>query len=56
MAKLFTGTPVFIALLCGQPDLLAVICLYLALLIAVTSGIAGIFRAAHAPRGRMQRS
>ncbi len=49
MAKLLTGISVFIALLCGQPDLLAVACLYLALAIAVAGGIAGLIRAAARP-------
>jgi hypothetical protein len=46
VAKLFTGISVFIALLCGQPDLLAVACVYLALAIAVAGGIAGLVHAA----------
>jgi hypothetical protein len=46
VAKLLTGIIVFIALLCGQPDLLGIACLYLALAIAVGGGVAGLVRAA----------
>ena len=42
MARLLTGFPVFVALLCGQPDLLAVICLYLALAIVLASGVTAL--------------
>lgn len=44
MAKLLLGTPVFIALLCGQPDLLAVVCLYLALTIVMASSVVALLR------------
>jgi hypothetical protein len=44
LARLLTGFPVFAALLCGQPDLLAVVCLYLSLLIVLASGVTALFR------------
>jgi hypothetical protein len=46
LARLLTGFPVFIALLCGQPDLLGVVCLYLSLLIVLAGATAQVFREA----------
>ncbi|MGH6618147.1 MAG: hypothetical protein ACREF6_01225 [Alphaproteobacteria bacterium] len=38
-ARITIGAAVFVAILCGQPDMLAVICLYLWAAIAVVGGI-----------------
>jgi hypothetical protein len=37
MEKLIAGVAVFLAVVCGQPDVLAVLCLYLAAAIGVTA-------------------
>jgi hypothetical protein len=44
LAKIVTAAAVFIALLCGQPDLLAVVCLYLSMPIILATGIAALRR------------
>jgi len=40
MEKLVTGAAVFLAVVCGQPALLAALCLYL--FVAMLSGIAAV--------------
>lgn len=51
MEKLITGAAVFAAILCGQPDLLAVLCLYLFVAIVLTT----LAVAAISPPARGQR-
>lgn len=46
------GAAVFVAILCGQPDLLAVICLYLWATVAVVGGIVRVGQPPDAHRHR----
>jgi hypothetical protein len=44
MEKLVTGTAVFLAVLCGQPELLAIFCLYLFVTIFLAAAAATLLR------------
>jgi hypothetical protein len=46
------GAAVFVAILCGQPDLLTVLCLYLWVAVAVVAGIIQAGQASNAPHRR----
>ncbi len=41
------GAAVFVAILCGQPDLLTVLCVYLWIAVAVVAGIVQAGQATH---------
>jgi hypothetical protein len=43
------GAAVFVAILCGQPDLLTVLCIYLWVAVAIVAGIIQGGRAPNAP-------
>jgi hypothetical protein len=44
MENLMTGTAVFLAVVCGQPELLAILCLYLSLAALVAIAVAAVWR------------
>ena len=45
------GAAVFAAVLCGQPDLLTVLCLYLWATVGIVAGIIRVGRHSDAPNG-----
>jgi hypothetical protein len=52
LTKMTIGASVFAAILCGQPDLLTVLCLYLWVAVAIVAGIIHAGQPASAPHRR----